>query len=133
MVILIDSWYTRNEVISNCRKRDYHWIGELKHNRVILYDGKRMHVSDLMNILRKGQFTDTVIEDGQIYQIMKVMAYIPSLKENVSIVIKPIPMIFMYYVLTFSRKTYQQSSAMQGRGHNRKLLQGCKAARIWRA
>ncbi|MGB8933718.1 MAG: hypothetical protein WCC17_01270, partial [Candidatus Nitrosopolaris sp.] len=42
---------------------------------------------DLLNILRKGgQFTDTVI-DGQIYQTAKVMAYIPSLKENVSIVI----------------------------------------------
>jgi DDE superfamily endonuclease len=87
-VILIDSWYTGNEVISNCRKRGYHWIGDLKPNRVILYDGKRMHVSDLMNILRKeGQFTDTIIDDGQIYQTMKVMAYIPSLKENVSIVI----------------------------------------------
>jgi hypothetical protein len=42
---------------------------------------------DLLNILRKGgQFTDTVI-DGQIYQTVKVMAYIHSLKENVSIVI----------------------------------------------
>lgn len=86
-VILMDSWYTGNEVISNCRKRGYGWIGNLKPNRIVLYDGKRMHVSDLLNILRKeGQFTDTVI-DGQIYQTVKVMAYIPSLKENVSIVI----------------------------------------------
>jgi hypothetical protein len=86
-VTLIDSWYTGNEVISNCKKRGYDWIGDLKPNRVVLYDGKRMHVSDLLNILRKeGQFTDTVI-DGQIYQTLKVMAYIPSLKENVSIVI----------------------------------------------
>jgi hypothetical protein len=86
-VILIDSWYTGNEVISHCNKRGYDWIGDLKANRVILYDGKRMHISDLLNILRKeGQFTDTVI-DGQIYQTVKVMAYIPSLKENVSIVI----------------------------------------------
>ena len=87
-VILIDSWYTGNEVISTCRKRGYHWIGDLKSNRVVIYDGKRMHVSDLLNILRKrGQFTDTVIDDGQIYQTAKVMAYIPSLKENVSILI----------------------------------------------
>ena len=86
-VTLIDSWYTGNEVISNCKKRGYDWIGDLKPNRVVFYDGKRMHVSDLLNILRKeGQFTDTVI-DGQIYQTLKVMAYIPSLKENVSIVI----------------------------------------------
>jgi hypothetical protein len=86
-VILIDSWYTGNEVISNCRKRGYGWIGDLKPNRVVLYDGKRLNVSDLLNILRKeGQFTDMVI-DGQIYQTVKVMAYIPSLKENVSIVI----------------------------------------------
>jgi hypothetical protein len=48
---------------------------------------KRMHVSDLLNILRKGgKFTDTVI-DGQIYHTVKVVAYIPSLKENVNIVI----------------------------------------------
>ena len=86
-VILIDSWYTGNEVISNCRKRGYGWIGDLKPNRVIIYDGKRMNVSDLLNILRKrGQFKDTII-DGQIYQTVKVMVYIPSLKENVSIVI----------------------------------------------
>ena len=86
-VTLIDSWYTGNEVISNCRKRGYSWIGDLKPNRVIIYDGKRMNVSNLLNILRKrGQFTDTVI-DGQIYQTVKVMAYMPSLRENVSIVI----------------------------------------------
>ena len=53
----------------------------------IIYDGKRINVSNLMNILRKrGQFTDTVI-DGQIYQTVKVMTYIPSLRDNVSIVI----------------------------------------------
>ena len=74
-------------MISNCRKRGYSWIGDLKPNRVIIYDGKRMNVSNLLNILRKrGQFTDMVI-DGQIYQTVKVMAYIPSLRENVSIVI----------------------------------------------
>ena len=86
-VTLIDSWYTGNEVISKCRKQGYGWIGELKSNRVVLYEGKSMRMLDLLNILRKGgQFTDTVI-DGQIYQTVKVMAYIPSLKENVSIVI----------------------------------------------
>ena len=86
-VTLIDSWYTGNEVISNCRKRGYSWIGDLKPNRVILYEGERMNVSDLLNSLRRrAQFTDTII-DGQIYQTVKIMAYIPSLKENVSIVI----------------------------------------------
>jgi hypothetical protein len=85
-VTLIDSWYTGIEVISNCRKRGYGWIGDLKPNRVILYDGKHMNVSDLLNSLRKrGRLSDTII-DGQIYQTVKVMAYIPSLKENVSIV-----------------------------------------------
>jgi hypothetical protein len=61
--------------------------GDLKPNRVVLYDGRRMHVSDLLTILRKrDQFTDTAI-DGQTYQTVKVMVYVPSLKENVSIVI----------------------------------------------
>ena len=73
---LIDSWYTGNQVISKCRKQGYGWIGELKSNRVVLYEGKSMRMLDLLNILRKGdQFIDTVI-DGQIYQTVKVMACI---------------------------------------------------------
>jgi hypothetical protein len=81
-VTLIDSWYTGNEVISNCKKRGYDWIGDLKPNRVILYDGKRMHVPELPDIPRKeGHFTDTVI-NGQIYQTVKVMAYIHTFPER---------------------------------------------------
>ncbi|MGB6529046.1 MAG: hypothetical protein WBF33_13140, partial [Candidatus Nitrosopolaris sp.] len=45
------------------------------------------HASDLIDILRKrGRFTDTII-DGEIYNAVKLKAYMPSLKENINIVI----------------------------------------------
>ncbi|MGB8934475.1 MAG: hypothetical protein WCC17_05150, partial [Candidatus Nitrosopolaris sp.] len=48
-------------------KHGYDWIGDMKSNRVIVYEGKKMHASDLIDILRKrGRFTDTII-DGEIY------------------------------------------------------------------
>lgn len=88
-IVLIDSWYTVHEVISYCRKHGYGWIGDMKSNRVIVYEGKKMHVSDLIDILReRGRFTDTII-DGEIYNAVKLKVYIPSLlkKENINIVI----------------------------------------------
>ena len=88
-IVLIDSWYTVHDVISYCRKHDYGWIGDMKSNRVIIYEGKKMHVSDLIDILReRGRFTDTII-DGEIYNAVKLKVYIPSLlkKENINIVI----------------------------------------------
>lgn len=86
-IVLIDSWYTVHEVISCCRKHGYDWIGDMKSNRVIVYEGKKMHASDLIDILRKrGRFTDTII-DGEIYNAVKLKAYMPSLKENINIVI----------------------------------------------
>ena len=131
----IDSWYTGNEVISNCRKRGYGWIGDLKPNRVIIYDGKRMNVSNLMNILRKrGQFTYTVI-DGQIYQTVKVMAYIPSLRENVSIVInaKADTKDVRVRCNLPSGRRINNLQVCEEEGDDRKLLQGCKEGlRVWR-
>ena len=40
-IVLIDSWYTVHEVISCCRKHGYDWIGDMKSNRVIVYEGKK--------------------------------------------------------------------------------------------
>jgi len=88
-IVLIDSWYTVHDVISYCRKHDYGWIGDMKSNRVIVYEGKKMHVSDLIDIvMERGRFTDTII-DGEIYNAVKLKVYIPSLlkKENINIVI----------------------------------------------
>lgn len=88
-IVLIDSWYTVHDVISYCRKHDYGWIGDMKSNRVIVYEGKKMHVSDLIDIImERGRFTDTII-DGEIYNAVKLKVYIPSLlkKENINIVI----------------------------------------------
>lgn len=86
-VVLFDAWYTVTEVISRCEKRGYDWIGDMKSNRIVFYDGRKMHVTELVALLReRGQFTDVII-DGEIYHAAKVTAYIPSLKENADIVI----------------------------------------------
>ena len=81
-IVLIDSWYTVHEVISYCRKHGYGWIGDMKSNRVIVYEGKKMNASDLIDILReRGRFTDTII-DGEIYNAVKLKVYIPSTKKR---------------------------------------------------
>jgi hypothetical protein len=68
--------YSTYDVISYCRKHDYGWIGDMKSNRVIVYEGKKMHVSDLIDIvMERGRFTDTII-DGEIYNAVKLKVYI---------------------------------------------------------
>lgn len=48
----------------------------MKSNRVIVYEGKKMHVSDLIDIvMERGRFTDTII-DGEIYNAVKLKVYI---------------------------------------------------------
>jgi hypothetical protein len=88
-VVLFDTWYTVTEVISRCEKRDYDWIGgEMKSNRIVFYEDRKMHVTELVALLgERGQFTDVVI-GGEVYHAAKVTtAYIPSLKQNADIVI----------------------------------------------
>ena len=71
-IVLRDRWYIGHEVISYCRKHGYGWIGDMKSNRVIIYEGKKMHASDLIDILReRGKFTNTII-DGEIYNAVKL-------------------------------------------------------------
>jgi len=71
-ILLWDSWYTCCETVARCRARGYDWIGEIKSNRVAFYDGKKYHLSELLDRLRSdGKFFDVFI-DGEIYQACRV-------------------------------------------------------------
>ena len=85
-ILLWDSWYMCSDVVARCRSHRYRWIGEIKSNRIVLYEGKKYHLNELVDLLRaEGRFSDVLV-DGAIYQACKVEAFVPSLG-SVSIVI----------------------------------------------
>ena len=53
--------------------------GEIRSNRVVFYEGRRYHLSELLDRLRSdGWFTDAFI-DGEIYQSCKVRVFAKKL------------------------------------------------------
>ena len=85
-ICLWDSWYMCSDVVARCRAHGYRWIGETKSNRIVIYDGQKYHLNELVDLFRsEGRFSDVVV-DGEIYQAVKVDAFVPSLG-SVSIVI----------------------------------------------
>jgi hypothetical protein len=76
---LWDSWYTMYDSVERCRAHGYYWIGEIRSNRVVFYQGKRYHLSELLDKLRSdGRFTDVFI-DGETYQSCKVRVFAKKL------------------------------------------------------
>jgi len=76
---LWDSWYTMYDIVARCRAHGYDWIGEIRSNRVVFYEGKRYHLSELLDRLRSdGKFSDVFI-DGEIYQSCKVRVFAKKL------------------------------------------------------
>jgi hypothetical protein len=76
---LWDSWYTMYDIVARCRAHGYDWIGEIRSNRVVFYEGKRYHLCELLDRLRSdGRFTDVFI-DGEIYQSCKVRVFAKKL------------------------------------------------------
>jgi hypothetical protein len=55
------------------------WIGEIRSNRVVFHEGKRYHLSELVERLRsEGRFEDVFI-DGEIYQSCKMRVFTKKL------------------------------------------------------
>jgi hypothetical protein len=78
-VWLWDSWYTMYDIVARCRAHGYGWIGEIRSNRVVFYQGKRYHLSELLDKLRSdGRFTDVFV-DGEVYQSCKVRVFAKKL------------------------------------------------------
>ena len=83
---LWDSWYTVYDTVTMCRARGYEWIGEIKSNRVVFYEGTKYHLYELVEKLRsEGRFYDVVIE-GEIYQTCRVRVLTRKLGENTIVI-----------------------------------------------
>jgi hypothetical protein len=49
---LWDSWFMCKEMVEASKKHGHNWIGEIKSNRIVFYEGKKYHVCDLADKLR---------------------------------------------------------------------------------
>jgi len=69
---LWDSWYMCHDTVARCGARGYSWIGEMKSNRILFYEGRRHRLNQLLDEMRsEGRFMDVVV-DGNLYQACKV-------------------------------------------------------------
>ena len=78
-ILLWDSWFTCYEMVARCEAHGYNWLGEIKCNRIVFYEGRKYHLNELVDKLRlEGGFSDIVV-DGEIYQASKVDVFIPKI------------------------------------------------------
>ncbi|HJW65616.1 MAG TPA: transposase [Candidatus Bathyarchaeia archaeon] len=76
---LWDSWFTCQEMASKCKAHAYSWIGEIKSNRVVFYEGKRIRIDELFDKLRsEGGFFDVVLK-GEVYHSFKADVFMPKM------------------------------------------------------
>ncbi|NWF86239.1 transposase [Candidatus Bathyarchaeota archaeon] len=76
---LWDSWFTCQEMASKCKAHGYSWIGEIKSNRIVFYEGKRYRIDELFDKLRsEGGFFDIVVK-GEVYSAFKADVFMPKM------------------------------------------------------
>ena len=74
-----DSWFMCKEVVDQCVASGNNWIGEIKSNRIVFYEGKRYRLDVLLGRLRsEGSFSDIVV-NGELFQACKVDVFIPKI------------------------------------------------------
>ena len=83
---LWDSWFMCQDMVDECRKHRHNWIGEIKSNRIVFFDGRRYRLDELFNKLcLEGSFFDIVVK-GELFQACKVEVFMPKIGD-VSIVV----------------------------------------------
>ena len=76
---LWDSWFMCQDMVDECRKHRHNWIGEIKSNRIVFFDGRRYRLDELFNKLRlEGSFFDIVVK-GELFQACKVEVFMPKI------------------------------------------------------
>jgi len=76
---LWDSWFTCQEMASKCKAHAYSWIGEIKSNRIVFYEGKRYRLDELFDkICSEGGFFDVVVK-GEDYCVFKADVFMPKM------------------------------------------------------
>jgi len=76
---LWDSWYMCKEVVETCEKQGHNWIGEIKSNRIALYDGKKYHLHELVDKLSSEGLICDVEVNGEMFQACKVEVFLPKI------------------------------------------------------
>ena len=76
---LWDSWFMCQDVVDECKKHGHNWIGEIKSNRIVFYEGKRYRLDELFSRLRsEGSFSDIIVH-GELFQACKVEVFVPKI------------------------------------------------------
>ena len=74
-----DSWFMCRDTVEACRRRGHNWIGEIKSNRIVFFEGKKYSLSELVDHLRsEGRFEDVVV-DGEMFQACKADVFMPKI------------------------------------------------------
>lgn len=85
-VCLWDAWFMCQDTVEECQADGYDWIGEIKSNRIVFYEGNRYRLDELFDKLRnEGSFYDIVVS-GELFQACKVNVFMPKIGD-VSIVV----------------------------------------------
>lgn len=75
---LWDSWYTCREMAAECKLHGYNWIGEIKSNRIVFYEGKRFRLDELFEWLcSEGTFFDVLV-NGELFSAAKAEVFMPK-------------------------------------------------------
>jgi hypothetical protein len=78
-LMLWDSWYMCEDMAKKCESHGYGWMGEIKSNRIVFYEGKKYHVWELLDLLRsEGRLIDVAV-DGELYNAWQVEVFVPKI------------------------------------------------------
>ena len=81
-----DSWFMCQDTVDQCLAKGNNWIGEIKSNRIVFYEGNRYRLDELSDRLRsEGCFSDIVV-NCELFQTCKVDVFMPKIGD-VSIVV----------------------------------------------
>jgi len=79
-ILLWDSWFTCYEIVARCKAQGYNWIGEIKSNRIVFYEGRKYHLNELLDRMPSEERFMDIILDSEIYQACKVdEVFIPKI------------------------------------------------------
>jgi hypothetical protein len=78
-IMIWDSWYMCQEMVSKCVARKYDWMGEIKSNRLAFYNDEKYHLHELLDLLRsEGRLCDVVV-NGELYNACQLEVFIPTI------------------------------------------------------
>jgi SRSO17 transposase len=73
MVYVFDSWYFCQELAEKIESYQKFWISKLKSDRLVLYEGKQMQISEFAKQLPNESFRKVKLNDKEYYTFSKSM------------------------------------------------------------